>query len=102
MGEFLGLPPLPEEAGPNNGVEDARESIDDLNIFDDKALTLERNEIGTGLDEVDLLNLSTEENASEISYEEPVEPKESPKVDQMEEFKVEVVKEVTKMKQIIL
>jgi len=100
--EFLGLPPLPEEAAPNNGAEDARESIDDLNIFDDKALTLERNEIGTGLDEVDVLNLSTEENASEISYEEPVEPKESPKVDQMEEFKVEVVKEVAKMKQVLL
>jgi len=99
--EFLGLSPLPEEAGQKNRDEDSRESIDELN-FDDKALILERNEIGTGLDEVDILTLSTEENASEISYEEPEEPKESPKVDQMEEFKVEVVKEVTKMKQILL
>jgi len=89
--EFLGLPPLPEE--------DTRESIDDSNILDDKALILERNEIGTGLDEVVVLNLFSEQNASEISYEEPVEPKESPKVDQMEEFKVELVKEVANMKQ---
>jgi len=100
--EFLGLPPLPEEPGHDNGEDNARESIDDMNIFDDKAFTLERNLIGTGLDDVDLLNLSTEEKCSENSDDDAVEPKESPKVDQMEEFKVEVVKEVTKMRQVLL
>merc|ERR1719397_664524 len=102
--EFLGLPPIPDENASENDKEDAREGIDDINIFDDKALILERNLIGAAWDEADLLTSSseTEEKASEIIDEVTVEPEENPKVDQMQEFKVEVFKEVTKMKQVLL
>jgi len=100
--EFLGLPPIPEENASDNDKENTPESIDDINLFDDRALILEQNLIGAGWDEVDLLNLSTEEKASEIIDEASVEPEQSPGVDQMQEFKVEVFKEVTNMKQVLL
>jgi len=54
------------------------------------------------LDEVDLLNLSATESNAPQSDEVNVVSEESPKNVQMEEFKVEVVKEVNKMKQVLL
>lgn len=101
---WLGLEPiLEEESELDVQFMKPPETFDDVNL-DIEDLILERKEIGTGLDEVDLGSLSVKKpNIPELANEVPVlEPNSSPNFAQMEEFKQEVVKEVSKMKQVIL